>query len=96
MTKQEIITKALPILEQSPIVLSCALFGSYAAGAESNSSDIDFLVKVKRGTTLFDEAELQIKLSETLNKDVDIVDPEMLHPSIKNNIITNRIPFYER
>ena len=37
-----------------------------------------------------------MKLSEILNKDVDIVDPEMLHPSIKNNVIINRIPFYER
>ena len=65
-------------------------------GKEVDNSDIDFLVKMKQGTTLFDEVGLQIELSKVLNKNVDIVDPEMLHPSIENNIISERILFYER
>ena len=96
MTKQEIIIKTIPILKNNPIVLSCALFGSYAMGKEVEKSDIDFLVKMKKGTTLFDEAGLQIELSQALKKNVDIVDPDMLHPSIANNIISERISFYER
>ena len=96
MTRQEIITKAVPILQRNPFVLSCALFGSYATDNASNSSDIDFLVKLKRGTTLFDEASLQIELTEALEKEVDIVDAEMIHPLIRKNVIKERISFYER
>ncbi|MFH1112226.1 MAG: nucleotidyltransferase family protein [Patescibacteria group bacterium] len=81
---------ALPILQQAGVIRS-SLFGSYVRGEGSESSDIDFLIEVPRGTSLFDLADLQLKLEQALGKNIDVVTYRSLHPLLKDRILTEQV-----
>ena len=53
-------------------VISAQLFGSYARGEQTETSDLDLLVKMEDGRDLWDLGGLQYDLSERLGKKVDI------------------------
>ena len=82
--------KALPVLKEAGVIRS-SLFGSYVRGENTDDSDIDMLVEVPRGTTLFDIIELQLKLEKTLQKKVDLVTYRSIHPLIKESILSSQI-----
>jgi len=54
------------------------VFGSCARREERPDSDVDLLVKFGAGTTLFDQGALQMDLSATLARNVDVIDDEAL------------------
>ena len=96
MTRQEIINTAIPILREQPLVLSCSLFGSYARDTATLHSDIDFLLTLKNSASLLDRVAIQSELEKGLGTHVDVIAPRMLHPYIKDNVIEEKIDFYER
>jgi len=49
------------------------IFGSYARNEETENSDIDILVKFKKGITLLQLIRLENELSEKLGIKVDLV-----------------------
>ncbi|MEZ5866249.1 MAG: nucleotidyltransferase family protein [Geminicoccaceae bacterium] len=49
------------------------VFGSVARGDATEGSDVDFVVEMEHGRSLFDLGALQIELSEALGRKVDIV-----------------------
>jgi len=73
-------------------VTKAALFGSYARGDNTPDSDIDILVDLPRGKSLFDLAGLQIDLEEKLQKKVDVVTYRSICPHLKNSILNNLYP----
>ncbi|HCS78942.1 TPA: hypothetical protein DIV55_04340 [Patescibacteria group bacterium] len=82
--------KAVPILKEAGVTRS-ALFGSYVRGDHTSESDIDLLVDVPRGTTLFDIVELQTRLEETLQKKVDLVTYRSIHPRLRESILKHQV-----
>ena len=85
------------ILERSKSdkIKSVSLFGSYAKGVAKSSSDIDLFVDVDDGFSLFELADLQIKLEQILGKKVDLVtktDDEYFMKHIQKE----KIQLYER
>lgn len=82
--------KILPILKEAGVTRS-SLFGSYIRGEQTDKSDIDILIEVPRGTTLFDLVELQIKLENKLEKKVDLLTYKSIHPLLKDSILNNQI-----
>ena len=54
-------------------IRSISLFGSVARGEGRADSDVDFLVEVEEGATLFDLARLRAELEELLDAAVDVV-----------------------
>ena len=48
------------------------VFGSVARGDEGPESDVDFLVALDKGRTLFDLARLEIELERLLRASVDV------------------------
>jgi len=92
---EEIKRKALPILKEAGVRRS-AIFGSYVRGEAKKGSDIDILVDLPRGKTLFDLAGLQIDLEKALNKKIDLVTYNSLHPLLKDRILAEQIQIYER
>lgn len=82
--------KALPILKAAGVTRS-SLFGSYVRGEQKENSDIDMLIEVPRGTTLFDIVELQLQLERELQKKVDLITYRSIHPLLKQNILDSQI-----
>ena len=54
------------------------VFGSCARKTELPDSDVDFLVEFAPATTIFDYVKLKDSLSQTLGREVDIVDAFVL------------------
>jgi predicted nucleotidyltransferase/plasmid maintenance system antidote protein VapI len=83
---------------QSQNLISKAwLFGSYARGDYSVSSDVDVLIDVpsERKFTLFDISEVQEELQKKLNIKVDVVMLNGLRPEIKERIKEEMQLIYE-
>lgn len=62
------------------------VFGSVARNKEDETSDIDFLMTFRKGTTLFDRGGLIVDLREYLGCDVDVVSDKTVHPLIRDEV----------
>ena len=85
-TLEDIKLKAEPILKAAGVTRS-SIFGSYVRGEQNADSDIDILVDLPRGKSLFDLVGLQQDLEETLKNKVDVITYEGIHPLLKNYIL---------
>ncbi|MGZ8227453.1 MAG: nucleotidyltransferase family protein [Methylococcaceae bacterium] len=79
-------------LAQQHGVKSISLFGSMARGDVSDNSDVDFLVELEQGRDLFDLGELLMDLQALLQRKVDLVTKNALHPSISSQILKEAQP----
>lgn len=82
---EQIKRKALPILKEAGVTRS-AIFGSYVRGEEAEESDIDILVELPEGKSLLDLVRLEKKLGEVLDKKVDLLTYNAVHPFLKDYI----------
>jgi len=80
---------------QSYQVKKAALFGSYARGDNNKKSDIDILIELPKGMSLFGFADLKMDLEEKLKKEVDLVTYRSIHPLLKDQIIREQKILYE-
>jgi uncharacterized protein len=88
---EDIKKDVLPILKKANVT-KAALFGSYVRGDNTRESDIDILVDLPRGKSLFDLAGLQIDLEEKLQKKVDVVTYRSICAHLKNSVFSNVYP----
>ncbi|MEA1957402.1 MAG: nucleotidyltransferase family protein [Euryarchaeota archaeon] len=88
--------KILPILKKYG-VKKAALFGSFARGEQKPDSDIDILVKFKdrENKTLLDLVGLELELVDVLNRKVDVLTYNSIHPLLKDYILKEQVVFYE-
>lgn len=63
------------------------IFGSFARGEDKPGSDVDFIVNLEEGRSLFDLISLKNDLEELLGRKVDVVTEDSLHWYIKKKII---------
>ena len=68
------------------------VFGSVANGTADENSDIDFLVDMEKGRSLFDLGGLLMDLQQLLNRKVDVVTENGLHWYIKERILSEATP----
>jgi len=94
MNKDEV----LAILSASRIdytrfgVKSLALFGSVARDEAQLGSDVDILVEFD-GTPTFERyMDFKFLLEDTLGRPVDLVERQMLHPSLQSIVENEAIP----
>jgi uncharacterized protein len=81
-----------PELEARYRIESISLFGSYAHGAQSPSSDLDLLVSFKEVPSLLMFIEIENLLTEALGVKVDLVMEEALKPNIGRRIHQETVP----
>mgnify|MGYP001566857241 CR=1 FL=1 len=79
----------IPVLKSAGVSRS-SIFGSYARGDFNVNSDIDLLVNLPEGNSLLDLVRLERKLKGVLNKDVDLLTYNSIHPLIKNQIYSEQ------
>jgi predicted nucleotidyltransferase len=74
-------------------VKEIGIFGSYLSGEQSKESDLDILVEFQKNAklSLFDVADLEIRLSELLGVKVDLVEKKCLKPYIGQRILNEVI-----
>ena len=81
------------ILRQRGVVRAY-VFGSVARGEDHAVSDVDFLVEFEPGRSLWDLAGLRLDLIERLDREVDVVTPNALHPKIRQAVLRERVPLW--
>ena len=67
------------------------VFGSVARGTADNNSDIDFLVDMEKGRSLFDLGGLLMELQQLLNHKVNVVTENGLHWYIKEKVLSEAL-----
>lgn len=68
------------------------VFGSVARGDDDARSDIDFLVDMEPGRTLFDLGGLLMDLQDLIGRRVDVVTERGLRARIREKVIREAIP----
>lgn len=68
------------------------LFGSVARGEANEGSDIDLLVRMEPGRSLFDLGALVVDLEELLGCRVDVVTERGLRPRMREHVLRDAVP----
>ena len=68
------------------------VFGSRARGKGGPESDIDFLVEMEPGRSLFDLGGLSIDLQALLDLKVDVVTEKGLKERIRDRVLDEAVP----
>lgn len=68
------------------------LFGSVGRHQAGRKSDVDFLVNLERGRSLFDHAALLIDLEDLLGCKVDVVTERGLRERIRGRVLKEAVP----
>jgi predicted nucleotidyltransferase len=68
------------------------VFGSVARGDADEQSDVDLLVELEPGRTLFDLGGLQYDLEQLLECRVDVVTERGLKPRIRERVLQETVP----
>lgn len=68
------------------------MFGSVARGDAEPGSDVDFLVDMEPGRSLFDLGDLLMDLRDLLGESVDVVTPGGLRERMRNAVMRDAVP----
>lgn len=68
------------------------IFGSVARGEADSESDIDILVDLEPGRSLFDLGGLLMDLQELLGHKVDVVTERGLRERIRESVLKEAVP----
>lgn len=67
------------------------LFGSAARGDDRADSDLDLLVEMEKGRSLIDHVALKQDLEELLEREIDVVTEQSLHPRLRDRVLREAI-----
>ncbi|MGH3887066.1 MAG: nucleotidyltransferase family protein [Pseudonocardiaceae bacterium] len=68
------------------------VFGSVARGDAGEGSDVDFLVEMEAGRSLFDLGGLLMDLQDLLGGSVDVVTPASLRERVRARVLREAVP----
>jgi predicted nucleotidyltransferase len=68
------------------------VFGSVVRGEDRPDSDVDFLVEMDPGRTLFDLSGLVLDLKGLLGAPVDVVTEAGLRPRLRDRVLAEAVP----
>jgi len=80
------------VVAQQHGIMNIRIFGSVARGEDNLQSDIDLLVDLEKGRTLFDLGGALIQLQDLLGRKVDIVTERGLHWYLREKIMKEAKP----
>jgi predicted nucleotidyltransferase len=65
------------------------IFGSTARGEDTPESDVDILYQLKNAVGLFNLVRIRDDLEQKLDRKVDLVSEQFVHPRMKPSIIND-------
>lgn len=83
----------MPVLKEAG-VSRAAIFGSVARGEDAADSDIDLLVELPEGKSLFDLVGLKMDLEAATNKKVDLLTFNSIHPPLRSIIEREQVAVF--
>jgi len=83
-------TLILPVLKRH-LIKRAAIFGSFAKGNASSTSDVDMLIEGDRSFTMFRMLELEEEISNILDRKVDLVEYSAIKSSIRSEVLETAI-----
>lgn len=95
MTTLAIKKKITPIFRRRDVI-KAAIFGSFARGEEKKSSDVDVLVEFQGKKSLLDLVKLQFELEDKLNRKVDLLTYNSIHPLLRDIVLKEQKVIYEK
>jgi len=87
---EEIKKKVRPVLKKYGIK-KARVFGS-AAWGETETNDVDLLVKIEQKISLLDFIGIQQELEDELDMKVELVEYDSLKPALKEDILKEEVP----
>jgi hypothetical protein len=99
MTKQEIKEKIRRAVKNDPnkeYIKSISLFGSYLHGDYKKRSDVDLLIGLKNGASLFTLVDIQFNFEKYLGRKVDLVEKSSLSKYFKDEVLAEAEKIYEK
>ncbi len=82
-----------PILKKYGIKRA-GLFGSYAKGKPTKTSDIDILVELENKISLLEYVKIKLALEDSLNKKIDLVEYQAIKPRLRDKILAEEMRIY--
>ena len=82
--------KIIRILKRHDVA-KAGLFGSFARGESTRKSDVDILINFKGRKSLLDLAGLEIELEKKLNRKVDLLTYNSIHPLLRDRILKEEV-----
>jgi uncharacterized protein len=73
-------------------VLRAGVFGSFARGSAGPASDLDLLIELPDGKTLFDLERLALDLEAALGRKVDLVTYRALNLRLRKKVLSEQVP----
>jgi uncharacterized protein len=73
-------------------VRNVRIFGSFARGEQRRTSDVDLLVDLPDGMSLFGLSGLKIKLEEAVKRKVDVIPADSIKPALRKYILADARP----
>jgi predicted nucleotidyltransferase len=68
------------------------IFGSVARREADVASDVDFIVHLEAGRSLFDLGALVMDLRDLLGRQVDVVTDQGLRPRFRERVLSEAVP----
>ena len=68
------------------------IFGSIARGEDHPDSDLDLVVEWEERAGLFDQIALMQDTEALVGRKVDLVDPVLLRPELRQRILAEAVP----
>ena len=72
--------------------VNARVFGSVAAGLDTEDSDLDILVDPTPDTTLFDIGAIRFELKKLLGISVDVLTPRALPEKFRQSVLASALP----
>jgi predicted nucleotidyltransferase len=73
-------------------VIRMRVFGSWARGEARPDSDLDLLIMLEPGRTLFDLSRLKDELDAVVGSPVDVITEGGLSPYIRDKVLSEAVP----
>jgi uncharacterized protein len=90
MNLEQIKILLLKVLQKYAIK-KAAIFGSFARGEQTETSDLDVLIESSSPITLFDILKIEKEISNLISRKVDVVEFSAIKNSIKENVLKDAI-----